>query len=321
MVGLVGHLNNGFPSRIDSSLLHALERLDDKALRLAGLGCHLNDDLPNPFPQDCGVNLEKDEIDVLFIGDSHLDAIGRQLLDRFDALDMSAYALSYSGCVPISELNIADMDNSFQCVEYNEAVRDFAQANSVKTIVLIGRFPLYLLGERYNNGEGGIEDGSAVPVYLHSNGSPSETNNSVDRIESILTRYRSDIQKLTESFNVIVFTPTPEVGWNVPKYYSRQFLFSSEDSQSEITISHSYQSYIERSRMFNDMLRSIVSESLYVYDISKLLCIESTRRCMANIDNTLLYRDDDHLSPFAANIVADDFVNFYSQQINSNINK
>lgn len=320
-VGLSGHLSKGFPNRIDESLLLTIEKIDDEALRLAGIGCHLGTDIPNSFPTECGVNLEKSQIDVLFIGDSHLDAIGRQLLDRFEALGMSAYALSYSGCVPISGLNRADMDNSFQCVEYNEAVRNFAQVNGVKTIVLIGRFPLYLLGERYNNGEGGIEDGNPVLVHLDSTESPTRSNNSVDRIQSVLNRYRSDIQELTKRFNVVVFTPTPEVGWDVPNYYSKQIMFSSADRQSEISISHSYHSYLERSRLFNDMLSSIMSENLHVYDISKLFCTESTGRCVANIDNNLLYRDDDHLSSFAADILADDFVDFYSEQLHTHIDE
>jgi hypothetical protein len=321
LVGLVGHLNKGFQSRLDSSLLQVLEGLDEKALRLYGLGCYLGGVLPNPLPQDCGVNVDNDEIDVLLIGDSHLDSIGRQLLDRFEALSMSAYALSYGGCVPISGLNRADKDNSFQCVEYNEAVRNFAQVNSVKTIVLIGRFPLYLLGERYNNGEGGIENGNPAPVHLDSTDSPAQAYNSVDRIEGVLNRYRSDIQELTKKFNVVVFTPTPEVGWYVPKYYSKQIMFNSAERQSGISISHSYHSYLERSRLFNDMLSSIMSENLHVYDISKLFCTESTGRCVANIGNTLLYRDDNHLSSFAADIVADDFVDFYLGQINVRINE
>ena len=98
-------------------------------------------------------------------------------------------------------------------------------------------------------------------------------------------------------------------------------MFSSADRQSEISISHSYHSYLERSRLFNDMLSSIMSQNLHVYDISKLFCTESTGRCVANIDNNLLYRDDDHLSPFAAEIVADDFVDFYSEQLHSHIDE
>jgi peptidoglycan/LPS O-acetylase OafA/YrhL len=321
IVGLIGHLNKGFPNRFDGTLLSTIEQIDDEALRLVGIGCHLDGDIPNPFPTACGVNLEKGEIDVLFIGDSHLDAIGLQLLDRFDRLDKSAYALSYSGCVPISELTRADMDSSFKCMEYNEAVRLFAQANNVNTIVLIGRFPLYLLGERYNNGEGGVETGNSVPVYSNRGGLHSVSNNNSSRMENVLEQYRSDIELLAKDFNVVIFTPTPEVGWDVPNYYAKRVMFDNEEVPSEISITHSYQSYLERTRLFSNVLSSITSENLYIYDISKLFCTENTSRCIANIDSNLLYRDDDHLSHFAANIVANDFVSFYSELLHSNINE
>ena len=321
VVGLLGHLSKGFPNRIDGSLLSTIEQIDDNALRLGGIGCHLSTDIPNPFPTACGVNLDRSEIDVLFIGDSHLDAIGLQLLDRFDRLDKSAYALSYSGCVPISGLTRAYQDSSFKCIEYNQAVRLFAQANNVNTIVLIGRFPLYLFGERYNNGEGGVEAGSPVPVYLDRDGLHSVSSNNPSRVESVLEQYRSDIERLAKDFNVVVFTPTPEVGWDVPNYYAKRVMFDNEEEQSEISITHSYQSYLGRTRLFNNMLSSIAGENLYIYDISKLFCTDNTSRCIANIDSNLLYRDDDHLSHFAANIVADDFVDFYSELLHSKINE
>ena len=321
MVGLVGHINNGFPSRIDSSLLSSIEQVQDTELTLRGIGCHLAGDLPGSLPNGCGVNLDRGDIDVLFIGDSHLDAIGLQLLNRFGALDKSAYALSYSGCVPISDLTRADMGKSFQCVEYNKVVRNFAHTNNVGTIVLVGRFPLYLLGERYDNGEGGVETGGPVVTHLNVTELHSESKNSVTRIENVLEQYRSDIEDLTKNFNVVVFTPTPEVGWNVPNYYMKRITFSSEENHDEIVITHSYQRYLERSRLFNDMLDSITSGNLYVYDISRVFCSENDGRCIANIGESLLYRDDDHLSYVAANIVADDFVDFYSEGLNPTINE
>lgn len=313
--GLVGHFNKGFPSRIDVLLLEIIDQADDNTLRLGGIGCHLSGEIPNPLPIDCGVKLENNGIELLMIGDSHLDAIGLQVLDRFAGLGTSAYALSYSGCVPISGLNRTDVDNSFQCVEYNEAVRDYARANGVKTIVLVGRFPLYLLGDRYDNGEGGIEEGSPVPVDLNNNLESLETNDNAARIERVLERYRSDIEQLAREFNVVIFTPTPEVGWNVPAYYAKQLMFIQNDTTTNITISHSYQNYLERTRQFSDAINSIQNDSLYIYDVSRLFCYESNERCLANMNGNLLYRDDDHLTPYAANLVADDFVKFYFEHI------
>lgn len=312
--GLLGHFNQGFPNRISNELLTTLENIDDDE-RLVHIGCHLSTTIPQPLPSSCGVNQKNNDIEVLLIGDSHLDAVGRQLLEEFESSGTSAYAISYGGCVPISGLYRADRDKSFQCVDYNEIVRKFAKTHSVKTIVLIGRFPLYLLGEPYNNGEGGVEYGNPAPADLFENVNRQGSTIGFMREVRVAERYRADIELLTRNYNVVVFSPTPEVGWDVPSYYSKLFMFSGNAKKADIVISHSFDNYLERTQKFSNILNSIESDNLHVYDVHKLFCNEENGRCVANYEGNLLYRDDDHLSNFAANVVADDFMRFFEERL------
>jgi peptidoglycan/LPS O-acetylase OafA/YrhL len=309
-VGLIGHFKQGLPNRLPSQITTALQAIDNVSLRLEGNGCHLSTIIPEQPIPECGVNLQDNRAEILLIGDSHLDSIGRQLLNKFEVSNLSAYALSYSGCVPISGLGRASKGSELQCAEYNKVVRSYAQTHGVNTIILVARFPLYLLGDRYNNGEGGVETGVPAPVDVIENLS-TQTDDDTERLRRVVERYRADIENLTRDFNVIVFSPTPEVGWDVPAYFSKTVLFSADSEKDDITISHSYVNYLERTRMFRDIVLSIKSENLHIYDMHKLFCDEESNRCLANFGEKLLYRDDDHLTPYAANIVAEDFIAFF----------
>lgn len=310
-IGLVGIYKQGLPYRLPDQLITALKDIDVPSLRLHGEGCYLSDAIPKQPISECGVNLENNGSEILLIGDSHLDSIGRQLLDRFEASNLSAYALSYGGCVPVSGLSRSDMDNSFQCAEYNDVVRSYAKTHGVKTIILVSRFPMYLSGNRYNNGEGGIETGNPVPVDLVENLANNGEEDDSERVERVAERYRTDIENLTRDYNVIVFSPTPEVGWDVPAYYYKMFMSNADSDANEITISHSYDNYIERTRQFRNIFQSIENENLHIYDIHNLFCDDVSRRCLANIGENLLYRDSHHLTPYAANIIADNFMIYF----------
>ena len=317
-IGLVGHLNKGFPSRVSDEVNIALNAVMNKNTRLEGRGCHLSDEIPTQPQHLCGVNLKNGKADILLIGDSHLDAVGGQLLDRFEALGRSAYALSYSGCVPIGGLHMTGKDNSFRCTTYNEIMRSYASEYRVKTILLIARFPLYLYGNTYDNGEGGIERDGLFSVDLVAPSVESRSSNEGDRIERVLKRYRSDIEELTQKYNVIVFSPTPEVGWHVPSHYWKLSLNLNHSTVgNNIHISHDYDSYLERTKEFMEMLGSIKNDRLHIFPVHTLFCNEDNRRCMANFDKNLLYRDSDHLTPYAANLVADDFVEFFLNKLPS----
>ena len=312
---LVGYFGGGLPSRLPSELQSALGGIDDSTHTLRGKGCHLNAEIPKQPISACGINLEDGSADILLIGDSHLDAIGHQIQQKLDTLDLSSYALSYSGCVPISGLSRADEDASFKCVEYNEKVRQYARDHNVKTIILVGRFPFYLSGNRYDNGEGGVEEGDPGPVDSMNNLNRNTTSDDVARQNRVSEIYKLEIESLLEDFKVVVFAPSPEVGWHVPNYFSRLVMRSNMEDISSVSVTHSFDKYRQRVAPFMEMLSSIQHQNLSVYDFSPLFCDADTRRCRANDGRKLLYRDDDHLTLYAAELVAQDFITSFGDRL------
>jgi peptidoglycan/LPS O-acetylase OafA/YrhL len=305
LFGYLGHYTSGFVSRIPNELLISIENAKDRSETFSE--CHLKGDIPSHPIQQCNSFLVNNSASVMFVGDSHLDAVGLQIQKRLFDLGVGSYAVSYSGCVPIRGLYRVDMDNPHLCNEYNTSMLSYAKEKGITDIILVGRFPLYLNGDRYHNGEGGVELGQPAFVDTIERRGKKSAWDDMDRIERVANKMRDELKDLSSDFRVIVFTPTPEVGWNAPMHYTKYFMYADRDLLSN-PLTHSFSNYKERILDFQDIVDNVNSQNLFQYDTSKNFCNEFTSRCLINFGPNLLYRDDDHLSSFGVKIVAKDFI-------------
>jgi peptidoglycan/LPS O-acetylase OafA/YrhL len=298
--GAAGVLNNGFERRLSADLT---AHLDQANKRFDEDDCQPIDNLPaHPYPQ-CTNYFIDDSASVMLLGDSHLGSIDKLIQQRLYGLGISSYSVAYGGCVPIQGLYRVDEDSSHRCDEYNQSMIEYARATGIHTIILVARFPLYLNGNRYNNGEGGVESGK--PAFVDTIGEPRSGSYWDDeaRIERVSRQYFDELTSLSEEFNVIVFEPTPEVGWNVPIHFTKLTLWG-DNSQ----ITHSFEAFRQRIQRFDDILNRIPNPNLYRFSVADTLCNENTNRCVAADDRGIFYRDSDHLSILGASLVVDDFV-------------
>lgn len=256
---------------------------------------------------ECSEFMSDGEAEFLLIGDSHLMTIGLQLQNKLKGLGYSSYALSYSGCIPIAGLFRADKDKSHQCKDYNEKMRVFAQAAGTKTIIMVARFPAYLHRRLYDNGEGGIEHGSPFLFEISNTGYLNQNVSTSDIKLDIIEHVRNDLLSLSENFNLIVFSPTPEAGWDVPSYVSKLVNFRDIAFVDDDNFTHSYDGYLARTKIFTDLVSSIRNNNINYYDFSPLLCSNVNRHCDMLRNGRFLYFDDDHLTEYAADIIATDF--------------
>tara|TARA_B100001093_G_scaffold352808_1_gene337301 strand:- start:1370 stop:3418 length:2049 start_codon:yes stop_codon:yes gene_type:complete len=314
-VGIYGNFKKGIPSRIANEINTLYEKIDQSNERLIGNGCNLSSIIPEQPMPNCIDFFVDGGITALLIGDSHLDSMGLQIQRHLKDKNIGSYAISYSGCIPIRGLYRVDKDDSHMCEEYNNMMVEFAKNNGVKTIIMIARFPLYIQGNRYDNGEGGVENGS--PSYVDDSQFRNKSSkwDDEERILRVSKKLINEIEKLLKDFQVIIFSPTPEVGWNVPKYFSKKILFDEAKSYKDVQLTHNYKNYKDRVSKFNKALLSISNPNLILYDFSNLICDDIANRCITSDNKGLLYRDDDHLSPHGASMIASDFTNIYSERI------
>lgn len=292
-LGIWGHLARGFPDRISPEVNHILLAKDYNFTD----NCHYSQANPHVIPQEsCWHTVENPQQKILVFGDSHsrsiAPAIIKILTEKKDPIDI--YATSYSGCIPLRGLKRYNTDSKYDCTAYAADIMDFAATADIDTIVLTARFPLYHLGNRFDNHEGGVESGT--PVVVDADTISGSTWNDPERQARVLAIYEEQFKRMARDFNVILIAPTPEAGWNVPDLLAKKHLFNTENPDANV--STSYDLYIERTapvlELFNRLDKAY--DTITYVPIFKELCNEATRRCMNYEDGNILYYDDDHLS-------------------------
>ena len=199
-----------------------------------------------------------------------------------------------------------DQPISHQCSEFVRNILDHADDTNIDTVVLTGRFPQYYWGTRFNNGEGGIEQGS--PTVMDDERLSKSRWDSEERKERVLTLYEQRIQELSERFNVVLVAPIPEAGWNVPEHVAKQLLFSDTYPKD---VSTSFDRYKERANPILKVFQQVAdrADNVVIAPVHEALCSPETNRCI-NIDGRkILYYDDDHLSKAGARMVAPIIIN------------
>lgn len=307
-LGAIGHKLSGFEHRVDQGLLAKISQAEERYSNYEN--CHFNTGVPqHPIPE-CVDYLIDDSPSVLLMGDSHLETLGRQIQEQLFAQNVGSYSISYALCPPVTGLYIVSKDSSHQCHEHNTAMLDYAESQGVSTIILVGRFPLYQLGNRYDNEEGGVEKGDISHAdTIDRVGTPASWNDK-ERIDRVSAVYQDQLTKMSKRFNVIVFETVPEVGWTVPDYLSNLTRFD-QSCADDCIVSHNYDSHLKRVTVFNDVLDSIESPSLARFKVSDTFCDSLTNKCVAADERGILYRDDDHLSILGASLVVEDFFKSY----------
>jgi peptidoglycan/LPS O-acetylase OafA/YrhL len=309
--GLSGHLTKGYSARFPHDVVQTLNEANDPEKMLK---CHfLQTKISHEIRPECNQYLVNNSASVLMIGDSHLSAVGLQIQKRLFNLDIGSHAVS--GCGYIRGLYHVGGRRSNYCAEYYKAIFDYAENNNITDIVMIARFPMYLHGDRYDNGEGGVEAGDPFIVDTIEWQGASAKWDDQDRLSRVENTYRQELKNFASKFRVIVFEPTPVVGWHVPNFYGHDYLYKDKNNYSDEKFTHSYANYKSRTKVFIDIVNSIDSKNLSLYDLSRLFCSEETGRCTFLKDNKLLYYDQDHLSPYAAGLVADDFVDKFGTSL------
>lgn len=296
-VGLAGYIGKGFEWRFGADILRYADAENDRA----SSQCHFgeNKTLPIHPVKECQHFGATGEMSVMLIGDSHALAVSSAVGSILNDKEVNFYNISYSGCVPLRGLRRFDKGEGHECLAFNDAAYSYARSSGISTVVLTGRFPLYLNGGGYNNGEGGIEE---VEDWVDLADRRDSTWNDSMRRERVLAAYEQRIRELAEQFNVVLVYPVPEAGWDVPSYAFRNAFFNGGNA----TLTTSYAAYKERTKEVNALFDRLVAGLPNVHGarVHEVLCKEETGRCVNADANGVYYYDDDHLSNAGARLVA-----------------
>jgi hypothetical protein len=302
--GYYGHLNGGYPDRIDKAT-RAIEADDMRVFERQVERCW---DSAKRDPTPAGACVFGDPAGArsfALLGDSHASAFLHGLSNEASRRHLKGRNFSYQRCPPMrsdgpvlpDEIDVAcsRLRGSF----YAALVRDPARMPDI--VVMAARWTLLVERPRFDNGEGGIEYGQQWIWDLKPDGGSYGDlmrNNIVDSINRILAVGKT----------LILIYPVPEMGWNVPKYLAKRRLKAGKLEPS--FGSTSYARYLERNRRAIAALGSLGErKNLVRIRPDRLLCDTYLKgRCVAHIDGRLLYFDDSHLNEFGVGLVVPEII-------------
>lgn len=228
------------------------------------------------------------------LGDSHAETLADPLSALLVANGLAADVLTYPGCPFVRD--IEPVDGSEPCDGFAAKVIEKLKADRIETVVIHDRLTAYMVGTRFDNGEGGVEPGANFPVR------PSgQLLDGQARIAAVGARLEQTIEALLASgLNVVYIAPVPEAGWHVPRVVVRLI------GRDGLPLTTSRDAYVARHAPVHAVLRRLDGKpGLTIAYPHEVLCDEATGRCRTHSDTGLYYTDTDHLSSEGAALVVD----------------
>ena len=158
-----------------------------------------------------------------------------------------------------------------------------------KPIAIIGgRLPMYLSGERYDNGEGGREQREWW--FLKGKGKLTAKEAVKKSIEELLDN----------NVDVILVYPVPPVGFDVTKKLFDLYMWNKEDFTDILKskpLTTSYSNFLNYAENSHSVLDSLKHKNLYKIFPHEMFCdTEIKNRCLLHDNDEIFYVDNNHLS-------------------------
>ena len=296
IVGLGLHVSRGLPERIPERAAALAAVAQERSPHVSKDKCLAFTTLkPVEHPlAGCDTFLSEGKADVVFIGDSHAGTVTYTTQLALAEKGISSYGYSYAGCIGLRGFERFGMEAGFDCLGYNEKMIDYAREVDAKVIVVVSRFPLYLTGKHFDNGEGGVEPGEKVVFDRAGSGPGSGDLKDPARVERMLSGFTEELQRLTDEFEVVLVEPIPEAGWAVPLLAAKTAYFGDED---RFTISTNQEAYRTRAEAILQAFDAVEGDRLFRVHPEDVFCGRpEPGRCINATQDEVYYFDNNHLS-------------------------
>lgn len=242
---------------------------------------------------------------ILVLGDSHMAALPTSLKQLMSDRDETLASWVVGGCQFLLGTERADRSSGriTNCTTDLQQQRlDWINSFGPSTVILGGRLPLLLEGDRFNNEEGGDE--GRMTDYVREPGT-TEFSLDVSR-QQVSEAYRRTVTALLAAgHHVVLVYPIPEVGVDVPTTLVRRTIFNSFSWPLPFPLTTSFALYEKRTRRSFVLLDSIQGPGITRVRPDEFFCnVAVPGRCVTHSDTEIFYEDDDHLSKQGLDIIA-----------------
>ncbi|SFU68012.1 hypothetical protein SAMN05216339_10745 [Nitrosomonas eutropha] len=239
---------------------------------------------------------------VQIIGDSHGVSLYPGLRDALMDTSENILMIGTGGCPPLLNTSSYDRkDKNENCLMITaQAIEIAAGSESIKTVILAARGPLYLSSKGFSYNDFAAE--TEYDWVLTSPANPDLTDHYVI-YESAM---RSTLNTLTKTKNVIFVFDNPELGFDPKSCIDSRPLRLTNRIKTPCAIPR--KDFDERNREYRNLILSILRDypSVKIFDAAAQLCDE--QQCLAMKEDKVLYRDDDHLSLDGARLISAELV-------------
>lgn len=258
---------------------------------------------------------------IQLIGDSHAASLAYGLHELFRRHGQTNLAhLGMNGCQPFPE--VFAYPSEFEavpgeyaaaytaCQEVTNKALEFAEKHpEVHTVILAGRWPLYL------QGSGFIYDNSAPEEekVMSWNIRPITDLQLPDRAAIWAYGLRSVIRRLlAANKNIIFILDYPELGFDPKTCIDARPLRFTQNVRRPCAIPRA--DFDRRSHLYRELVRSVLEDfpSVSIFDAATVFCDPAF--CWADKEGQILYFDDDHLSRQGSLIIAEELFRLINGQ-------
>jgi hypothetical protein len=284
LFGLVGHFNDGLPSRLDARVIEVLSITDiETELRDDG-GCNRKS---NEVQVEACKYGDEHNLRIALIGDSHASSLVNALNYYGIQNGFGFVRHTKNGCPFVQNFQSTKVENCFKFVE--NVLGWLRENKSVDTLIISHRLQYYVKNYNYLNGLGGVEEfGNNFYGTLNTMKFDEQK-----RRNAIIDEFRKTIRLISEEFKnrkIIIITPTPEHAWHVPQQLARRILLG-EEAVPPLNINR----YRERNKIIFNIIDELSRlPNVSTYRLHEFLCTEG--ECISTAETKPLYYDDDHLA-------------------------
>lgn len=292
-IGLIGHIEKGFPGRLPESAVEMAEAWFK--IRKFDTDC-IDVSLDRvDSGQTCKIGNPAGTASFIVWGDSHAFSMAEAIDMAAERSGRSGLLYAHSSCPPLIDV---ERFNSTErgCGEFNNATREWLEKNrNIRTVFLVARWAISAEGTRY-----GTESGS--PVVFTPGGVKDNPRVLKAGLEKTL-RFLDDL-----NIKAVFVNQVPEIGWNVPSTLAREQLFD----HSATNLPPTRDAYQKRQYKVASIVYDLTRQySFKIVDVAKVMCPQ--HNCLIEKNGRSLYKDDDHLSVYGASLVSDLFMELFQE--------
>ena len=290
-VGLSIARGGGFYWRFDEQVqaLLAIEEEDGRGRN----GCVEAEGLP---PEGCVFNPDLPYRAFMW-GDSHAMALAENLAAQLAKHDIALETATTSGCAAILNYGQTARDCP---LSQREALTYLNSPESPEVVILHSRWSIPFNPESIDNGEEGFTPRTSGIEVFRATGDVK----GMTQTEWVTEDFRETIRRLLAlEKTIVVVGNVPHPGWHVVRYLARGILtgrpLTTDLSVSAAHVSEKNQAFLAAIEPFlnDDRLRFVDPYGVFCNTYLK-------DRCVAELDDRPVYRDDNHLSTYGSGLLA-----------------